>query len=228
MVARARRSVCIGVGHRVSPLLRRDPFAPAHVRTRQASPEAVAALSVAVEQAVAEGVQVSTRTVDVFVRESLFPSAIRSSQRRLEAAAMSGTEGMVSWGNTNAQVRWLALSAHDRYFCVVVHGLPAAGLVDAEPHTPSLFRGSAGYRWAWPRPIACFLSDATGLVGGSPAREGLPLEPRACLLSGRDQVAAIRQGGGKEDPPRERPRGVIRISSRSLLRALHARAWRPR
>ncbi|CAM9524964.1 unnamed protein product, partial [Scytosiphon promiscuus] len=70
----------------------------------QASPQALAALVVAVEKAVSENVRVSTPTVDIFIREGLFPAAISSSQEQLAAAARD-SEGMVAWGNTNTQAR---------------------------------------------------------------------------------------------------------------------------
>ncbi|CAN0081119.1 unnamed protein product, partial [Hapterophycus canaliculatus] len=73
-------------------------------RRRQASPQALSALCSAVENAVSENVKVCTPTVDVFIREGLFPSAISSSQEKLAAAAR-GSEGMVAWGNTNTQAR---------------------------------------------------------------------------------------------------------------------------
>lgn len=53
-----------------------------------------------------DNVRISTPTVDVFVRENLFPDAISSSQERLAAAARD-EEGLVAWGNTNTQVRRL-------------------------------------------------------------------------------------------------------------------------
>lgn len=56
------------------------------------------------ESAVSDQVELSTPTVDVFVRENLFPDAISSSQERLAAAART-SEGLVAWGNTNTQVR---------------------------------------------------------------------------------------------------------------------------
>lgn len=56
------------------------------------------------ENAVSDGARVSTSTVDVFVRENLFPVAISSAKRRLEVAARE-ERGMVAWGNTNTQVR---------------------------------------------------------------------------------------------------------------------------
>ncbi|CAN0499500.1 unnamed protein product [Ectocarpus sp. 8 AP-2014] len=73
----------------------------------QASPAAIAALCWAVESAVLDNVRISTPTVDVFVRENLFPDAISSSQERLAAAARD-EEGLVAWGNTNTQVRRLS------------------------------------------------------------------------------------------------------------------------
>lgn len=72
-------------------------------RRRQASPAAIAALCRAVESAVSDNARITTPTVDVFVRENLFPDAISSSQERLAAAA--DEEGLVAWGNTNTQVR---------------------------------------------------------------------------------------------------------------------------
>lgn len=56
------------------------------------------------ESAVSHEARVSTPTVDVFVRENLFPAAISSAKRRLEVAARE-ERGMVAWGNTNTQVR---------------------------------------------------------------------------------------------------------------------------
>ncbi|CBN76487.1 conserved unknown protein [Ectocarpus siliculosus] len=70
----------------------------------QASPAAIAALCRAVESAVSDNVRISTPTVDVFVRENLFPDAISSSQERLAAAA-TDEDGLVAWGNTNTQAR---------------------------------------------------------------------------------------------------------------------------
>lgn len=64
----------------------------------------MSALCGAVENAVSENVRISTPTVDVFIREGLFPTAITSSQEKLAAAARD-CEGMVAWGNTNTQVR---------------------------------------------------------------------------------------------------------------------------
>ncbi|CAM9814166.1 unnamed protein product [Ectocarpus fasciculatus] len=70
----------------------------------QASPAATAALCRAVESAVSDSVRITTPTVDVFVRENLFPDAISSSQERLAAAARD-EDGLVAWGNTNTQAR---------------------------------------------------------------------------------------------------------------------------
>lgn len=70
----------------------------------QASSSALVALGNAVESAVSEEARVSTPTLDVFVRENLFPVAISSAKRRLEVAARE-ERGMVAWGNTNTQVR---------------------------------------------------------------------------------------------------------------------------
>ncbi|CAN0037806.1 unnamed protein product, partial [Ectocarpus sp. 13 AM-2016] len=70
----------------------------------QASPAAIAALCWAVESAVSDNVRISTPTVDIFVRENLFPDAISCSQERLAAAARD-EEGLVAWGNTNTQAR---------------------------------------------------------------------------------------------------------------------------
>lgn len=69
----------------------------------QASPAALAALRDAVESAVSDNVGVSTPTVDVFVRENLFPTAVSASRERLAVAA-SSKNGLVAWGNTNTQV----------------------------------------------------------------------------------------------------------------------------
>lgn len=69
----------------------------------QASPAALATLCDAVETAVSDRVGLSTPTVDVFVRENLFPDAISSSQERLAVAART-EDGLVAWGNTNTQV----------------------------------------------------------------------------------------------------------------------------
>ncbi|CAM9754506.1 unnamed protein product, partial [Laminaria digitata] len=68
----------------------------------QASSSALVALGNAVESAVSEEARVSTPTLDVFVRENLFPVAISSAKRRLEVAARE-ERGMVAWGNTNTQ-----------------------------------------------------------------------------------------------------------------------------
>lgn len=82
-----------------------------HPLNQQASSSALLALGDAVESAVSDGARVSTPTVDVFVRENLFPVAISSAKRRLEVAARE-ERGMVAWGNTNTQVmRGEALSA---------------------------------------------------------------------------------------------------------------------
>ena len=70
---------------------------------QQASSSALAALGNAVESAVSDEARVSTPSVDVFVRENLFPVAISSAKRRLEVAARE-ERGMVAWGNTNTQV----------------------------------------------------------------------------------------------------------------------------
>eukprot|EP00903_Cladosiphon_okamuranus_P007176 g6968.t1 len=70
----------------------------------KASPAALATLCSAVEAAVAQKVGISTPTVDVFVRENLFPDAISSSQERLALAART-EDGLVAWGNTNTQAR---------------------------------------------------------------------------------------------------------------------------
>ncbi|CAM9807672.1 unnamed protein product [Pylaiella littoralis] len=70
----------------------------------QASPAALAALRDAVESAVSDNVGVSTSTVDVFVRENLFPTAVSASRERLAVAA-SSKNGLVAWGNTNTQAR---------------------------------------------------------------------------------------------------------------------------
>lgn len=67
------------------------------------TPTALEALCAAVENVVADEVRISTETADVFVRESLFPVAVSSSQRRLKAAARD-EQGIVAWGNTNTQV----------------------------------------------------------------------------------------------------------------------------
>lgn len=56
------------------------------------------------ESAVSDEARVSTPTVDVFVKENLFPGAISSAKRRLEVAARE-ERGIVAWGNTNTQVR---------------------------------------------------------------------------------------------------------------------------
>lgn len=45
---------------------------------------------------------INTDKVDIFIRESIFPSAIKSSQDELKKAAESNTR-IVSWGNTNAR-----------------------------------------------------------------------------------------------------------------------------
>lgn len=71
--------------------------------THQASTAALQVLGNALERAVSEEVRFSTQTVDVFVRENLFPKAISSSQGRLEFAARN-KPGIVAWGNTNTQV----------------------------------------------------------------------------------------------------------------------------
>lgn len=75
----------------------------AHASNRQASSSALVALGEAVESAVSDEARVSTPTVDVFVRESLFPLAVSSAKRSLEVAARE-ERGMVAWGNTNTQV----------------------------------------------------------------------------------------------------------------------------
>lgn len=72
-------------------------------RRLQASAAALEALRDAVESAFSDNVGVSTPTVDVFVRENLFPTAISASQERLAVAA-SSENGLVAWGNTNTQV----------------------------------------------------------------------------------------------------------------------------
>lgn len=87
-------------------------------RRAQASPAALATLCGAVETAVTENVGVSTPTVDVFVRENLFPDAISASQERLALAART-EDGLVAWGNTNTQVcvpmcTCVCVCAHER------------------------------------------------------------------------------------------------------------------
>jgi hypothetical protein len=61
-----------------------------------------AAVEEHVEECLIEGREVLTAdTADLYVRDALFPTAIRAAQTRL--ARKCNGEGSVSWGNTNAR-----------------------------------------------------------------------------------------------------------------------------